>query len=153
MAMVLIPIDGGRPIPLDKAIVFFGRGSDCDVVLSSSRKISRKHCCVAQIDDHYLIRDLGSMNGLRVNDDPVVEEAPIEIGDEVWVGDFGFIFQAMKLDRKNKKPKKDAKKPLIDPKMLSLDIPVAIPEQSDEFIIEESIIQPAIVESDEDVED
>jgi len=87
---VLTPLQGGASIPLDKAIVFFGRGSECDVVLTNSRKVSRKHCCVSQIDHRIVIRDLGSMNGVRINEQMVQDEENLEIGDVLWVGDLGF---------------------------------------------------------------
>ena len=74
MPLVLVPLNGDRPVPLDKAIVFFGRGQECDVILTNSRKVSRRHCCVAQIDDHYIVRDLGSMNGVRINGKLVKQE-------------------------------------------------------------------------------
>ncbi len=41
--------------PARQPIVFFGRAPECDVVLLDSRKVSRKHCCIAQIDDHFVI--------------------------------------------------------------------------------------------------
>jgi pSer/pThr/pTyr-binding forkhead associated (FHA) protein len=90
MKMVLVPIGGGPPISLDKAIIFFGRGPECDIVLTMSRKVSRKHCCIAQIDDHFVVRDLGSMNGVRVNEIPVQGEALLNPGDILWVGDVAF---------------------------------------------------------------
>lgn len=90
MNLILVPLHGGASISLDKAIVFFGRGSECDVVLADSRKVSRKHCCVAQIDNRIMIRDLGSMNGVRINDVAVKEETQLRMGDVLWVGDLGF---------------------------------------------------------------
>ncbi|WP_437192087.1 FHA domain-containing protein [Planctomicrobium sp. SH527] len=90
MKWSLVPLDGSAPIILDRAILFFGRGQECDIVITTSRKVSRKHCCVAQIDDRFVIRDLGSMNGVRVNDTRVVTEASLNIDDTLWVGDVGF---------------------------------------------------------------
>ncbi|WP_437185593.1 FHA domain-containing protein [Planctomicrobium sp. SH668] len=90
MSMVLIPLQGGSPIHLDKAIVLFGRGSECDVVLTNSRKVSRKHCCVSQIDRRIVVRDLGSMNGIRVNEDAIEREATLQVGQVLWIGDLGF---------------------------------------------------------------
>ena len=51
---------------------------ECDVVLTGSRKVSRKHCCIAQIDDHFVVRDLGSLNGLRLNGAQVEREALLQ---------------------------------------------------------------------------
>ncbi len=149
MPMVLVPIAGGRPIPLDKAIIYFGRAPGCDVVLANSRKVSRKHCCVAQIDNYFVVRDLGSMNGLRVNDQQVQKESRLKIGDELWVGDVGYLLQAFSAEQaKNlksiQKSKQKQKPVMIDPKYLSMDIPVAIPDESREFLVEESMHQKSI---------
>lgn len=141
MTMVLVPLDGGRPIRLDKAVLFFGRSPECDVVLKDSRKVSRKHCCVAQIDDRYLVRDLGSMNGVRVNDRPVRSEAPLKAGDELWVGDLGYLFQPLEEQtprRKGDNRKNRASPPRVDPDRLAQDGPVALPEEGRDFAVEES---------------
>src|SRR5687767_12718179 len=90
MQMVLTPLGGGEPIVLDKAILLIGRQPDCDVVLTGSRKISRKHCCIAQIHDYFVVRDLGSMNGVRVNGVKIDREAKLRAGDEVTIGDVEF---------------------------------------------------------------
>ncbi|MEX0718676.1 MAG: FHA domain-containing protein, partial [Planctomycetaceae bacterium] len=87
MPAYLVPLREGRTIPIEKAVVFIGRHPECDVVLTRSRKISRKHCCVVQVDDHYLVRDLGSMNGVRINGRRVKTEAPLNFGDELAIAD------------------------------------------------------------------
>ena len=87
MAIYLVPIDNGRPIVLDKAVVFVGRHPECDVILKDSRKVSRKHCCLAQVDDRIVVRDLGSMNGIRVNGRQVRKETTIQLNDELSIGD------------------------------------------------------------------
>lgn len=87
MAVYLKPVDQGRAIVLDKAIILFGRHPDCDVVLSDSRKVSRRHCCIAQVDNRLVVRDLGSTNGVRVNGRRIRTEAALRSGDEICVGD------------------------------------------------------------------
>jgi predicted component of type VI protein secretion system len=143
---MLVPIDEGRPIPLEKAVVLFGRGADCDVVITTSNKVSRKHCCLAQIDNHFVVRDLGSLNGIRVNSQQIKSESRINVGDELWVGDVGYHFvplDAAIVNAPAKKPaaEKKKKKPTrpIDPKLLSQDIPVALPDEDEDFRVEESM--------------
>ncbi|TWT57445.1 Transcriptional regulatory protein EmbR [Thalassoglobus neptunius] len=137
--MILVPLAGGAPIHLAKAVMFIGRGNECDIVLKTSRKVSRKHCCIAQIDDTYLIRDLGSMNGVRVNEASAKPELPLNHGDEVWVGDVGFRFQAATAKRKvAPAPKTSPQKPIISKGPVSTEFPRAIPEESDDFIIEQT---------------
>jgi len=92
MVASLIPMEGGSPINLDKPIMVIGRNQDCDISLQVSSKISRRHCCIVQCGDRHLIRDLGSMNGVRVNDQRVIE-SELTPGDEVSVADVRFTFQ------------------------------------------------------------
>ena len=140
--MILVPLAGGAPIHLAKAVMFIGRGNECDIVLKTSRKVSRKHCCIAQIDDTYLIRDLGSMNGVRVNEESAKPELPLNHGDEVWVGDVGFRFQAATAQRKAAPAPNSAfrppQKPIISKGPVSTEFPQAIPEESDDFIVEQT---------------
>src|SRR5262245_23306134 len=92
MAASLIPTEGGSPIALDKPIMLIGRNQDCDIALQVSSKISRRHCCIVQCGERYVLRDLGSMNGVRVNRERVVE-SPLKAGDEISVADVTFTFR------------------------------------------------------------
>jgi predicted component of type VI protein secretion system len=80
----LIAISEGVNIALDKPIVLLGRHQECDVQIPS-RKISRRHCCLAQVDDHLVVRDLGSTNGIRINGIKVVE-GNLQPEDELTIG-------------------------------------------------------------------
>jgi pSer/pThr/pTyr-binding forkhead associated (FHA) protein len=90
MPVLLKPIQGGRPIVLDKPILLIGRHPDCDVILKNSAKISRKHCCVALVDNRFVVRDLDSMNGVWVNGNRVEHSAMLRNGDELMIGDIPF---------------------------------------------------------------
>jgi predicted component of type VI protein secretion system len=57
---------------MDKPILLIGRHPECDIQIES-RKISRRHCCIAQIADYLVVRDLGSTNGIRINGVRVLE--------------------------------------------------------------------------------
>ncbi|WP_152053442.1 FHA domain-containing protein [Tautonia marina] len=82
----LVPLVSGliRPIPLERPVVLIGRHQECDAQVAHSR-ISRRHCCVAQIAGGLVIRDLGSHNGVRINGERI-EEAALEDGDEIAIG-------------------------------------------------------------------
>ena len=127
---------------IDKAVTFFGRHPDCDVVLTRSRKVSRKHCCIAQIHDYYVVRDLGSMNGVRINDDEVNKEARLNPGDEVWVGDVGFRFEPGSPQKRASNGESSAPADegvrRVSPELLSRNVPVAIAEEGVDFVIEET---------------
>jgi predicted component of type VI protein secretion system len=90
MTILLKPTQGGRPIVLDKPILLIGRHPDCDVILKNSGKISRKHCCVALVDNRFVVRDLDSMNGVWVNSERVNHSASLRMGDELMIGDLPF---------------------------------------------------------------
>ena len=91
MPLYLVPTEReDGPVPFDKPILFFGRHVDCDVIITCSRRVSRRHCCVAQVGDGYLVRDLGSMNGIRVNGTRVRVQSPLKMGDVLSVGDVKF---------------------------------------------------------------
>jgi pSer/pThr/pTyr-binding forkhead associated (FHA) protein len=84
----LLSLTDGPSILIDKPILLFGRHAECDVQLQS-KKVSRRHCCIAQVNDYLVIRDLGSTNGVRINGKRVVE-GKITPGDEVTIGNFRY---------------------------------------------------------------
>ena len=84
----LLSLTDGPSILLDKPILLFGRHPDCDVQLNS-KKVSRRHCCVAQVGENLVIRDLGSTNGVKVNGERVVEGV-LAPGDELVIGNFRY---------------------------------------------------------------
>ena len=92
MPAQLLSLAEGPNILLDKPIVLIGRQEECDIQLNS-RKVSRKHCCIAQVNEYFVIRDLGSTNGVRINGVRVAEGA-IRPGDEVTIGDYRYQIQA-----------------------------------------------------------
>jgi pSer/pThr/pTyr-binding forkhead associated (FHA) protein len=71
--------------------MLIGRNESCDISLADSLKVSRRHCCIVQCGEKYLLRDLGSMNGIRVNTHRVVE-MELRPGDQVAVADINFTF-------------------------------------------------------------
>ena len=88
MPFYLLSLADGPGVLIDKPILLFGRIDECDVVLNS-KKISRRHCCLAQVQDYLLIRDLGSTNGVRINGTRVTQ-GKLVLGDELTVGDYLF---------------------------------------------------------------
>jgi predicted component of type VI protein secretion system len=108
MRVFLDPADPkGLRIPLDKAIVFIGRHPDCDVIITRSRMISRKHCAIVQVDDTLVIRDLGSTNGVRVNGGKVHNESRFNVGDTVTIGDLDYVVTQVKAPEPEPRPRRD----------------------------------------------
>lgn len=89
----LVPLDPGltRPIALERPVLLIGRHLECDFPLPHPR-VSRRHCCIAQVGDRLVLRDLGSRNGVRINGYPI-DEAALEAGDEVAIGPLLFRFE------------------------------------------------------------
>jgi len=157
MPAFLVPVDPGHClIPLEKAIVLIGRQSDCDISLTLSRKISRKHCCVAQVNNKYVVRDLGSTNGVYLNGSRIKKEATLAIGDDLMIGDVHFRMQTeAKLAGTKANPAAERRRVTqtieegLDPPALhrgqatvtappSLDIPIALVEGQPDFDVEET---------------
>lgn len=79
----LVALDDTPDIAVDKAILLVGRNSDCDILIDS-RKVSRRHCCIALIRDHLVVRDLDSTNGIRINGSRQTEGS-VYPGDELSI--------------------------------------------------------------------
>jgi pSer/pThr/pTyr-binding forkhead associated (FHA) protein len=88
MAVRLVPLAEGPPISLDRPIVFVGRHADCDVRIDS-KKVSRRHCCLVQLHDRLVIRDLGSTNGVYCNGQRIAE-AVLAPSDEVQIANLRY---------------------------------------------------------------
>jgi predicted component of type VI protein secretion system len=88
MPAQLLALTDGPSILLDKPILLFGRHPECDIQLNS-RKVSRRHCCIAQVQEYLVVRDLGSTNGIRING-ARVHEGKLKEGDELTIGNFKY---------------------------------------------------------------
>ncbi len=66
-------------------LAVFGRGSNCDVVLTE-KKASRKHFEVRRQGLSFFVKDLDSANGLLVNGN-AVKEAELVPGDVIQIGE------------------------------------------------------------------
>lgn len=71
---------------LEGDVALFGRGSNCDVVLTE-KKASRKHCEVRCQGLSFFLKDLNSANGTLVNGNPVDGEVELVPGDVIQIGD------------------------------------------------------------------
>ena len=102
----LLSLTDGPSILIDKPILLFGRHEECDVQLNS-KKVSRRHCALAQVNDYLVIRDLGSTNGIRINGERVAE-GKIQPGDELQIGNFKYQVCGDVLGRTGGHPVPDA---------------------------------------------
>jgi len=85
----------GKRMPLGQHGGLVGRSRDCDVVLSDSN-VSRRHAEIRPDGrDGWVITDLGSTNGVRVNGRPIApgQRTPLRPGDELDLGTVGARFE------------------------------------------------------------
>jgi FHA domain/Domain of unknown function (DUF1707) len=74
----------------DRLRYVVGRGSACDLVLSDLT-VSRVHAELRRDDHGWMLVDLGSLNGTRLNGWRLVGPARVRTGDEISFGDCGFL--------------------------------------------------------------
>ena len=74
----------GQRLDLDEREVVLGRDSDCGFHIEE-RSVSRRHARIWRDAGGYRIRDLGSTNGIRLNEQPVTEAA-LQDGDCIAIG-------------------------------------------------------------------
>ena len=67
-----------------------GRDGGCDLVLADVT-VSRRHARLERDGDGWLLEDLGSTNGTRLNGWLVSSQVPVRAGDQVSFGAAGFL--------------------------------------------------------------
>jgi len=82
--------DGGR-LPLEGRVISIGRQSTCDVTISDPN-VSRRHAEIHPDADRYVLVDLGSTNGTRVNGGRIAEHELAD-GDELSFGGTTLVFE------------------------------------------------------------
>jgi len=77
--------------PLTGIIKQIGRSHDCDIVISDP-KVSRLHARLDQTEKGWVIVDLESTNGTKVNGKKVAEKL-LETGDVIQLGAFNLEYE------------------------------------------------------------
>ena len=80
-----------REFLLAKGMVTLGRAPDNDVVIADPRA-SRYHARLAREDERWMLTDLGSTNGTRVNEQRI-ETALLNHDDTISIGGWRLAFQ------------------------------------------------------------
>jgi pSer/pThr/pTyr-binding forkhead associated (FHA) protein len=75
----------GSDFPIEQATTVLGRGPGADLELTCET-LSRKHACLDFADGGLRLRDLGSLNGVRINGD-LVDQVDLDHGDKFQIGD------------------------------------------------------------------
>lgn len=82
----------GAPMRLDRSIIHLGRHESNDVIVSD-RRVSRFHAEIRFEHGQFVLYDLGSTNGVRVNGVPMRQPVPLRNNDIVGIGEHEFVFQ------------------------------------------------------------
>lgn len=124
MPIRLVPLDSSVSLPtiiVDRPLLLVGRHGECDVQIRSS-KVSRRHCCLAEVDSDdgqplLSVRDLDSTNGTRINGD-IVLEGRLKEGDELTIGAFRFkvLIHPTALNAGDPLASADSPVPLLEPR-------------------------------------
>ena len=83
-------IGGKRHLPINKAVLTIGRHLDNDIVIESS-SVSRHHAQVKLRYGQFMLHDLSSRTGTRINDHRV-SDSVLKPGDVIEVGNTKLIF-------------------------------------------------------------
>lgn len=93
--------DTGLVYPLTEPIITIGR-SPANIIQIIDRKVSRYHSEIHNINNEYILRDLGSKNGTYVNDRLITGEYKLQNNDKLRVGDTVLVFELDSLPEEEK---------------------------------------------------
>lgn len=86
------PVSGSRyPLVAGLSSWTLGRSQDCELVIDDVN-ISRRHAVVRKDWSGYVLEDLGSKNGILLNDKPVARPRRLKHEDELQIGPIKLVF-------------------------------------------------------------
>jgi hypothetical protein len=83
---------GGRRLLVPPGGGTIGRSRDCEIVLEDAG-ISRRHAAIRLEGESWLVEDLGSTNGVRLNGRAVGGPQPLSPGDRLELGSTAIVFE------------------------------------------------------------
>ncbi|HLW94284.1 MAG TPA: DUF3662 and FHA domain-containing protein [Solirubrobacteraceae bacterium] len=84
---------GGRQVAIGAAGAVIGRSPDCDIVIAAN-EVSRRHAQVAPDAEGWVLTDLGSTNGVRLNGRQIGVPTRLADGDVIELGSVELLFEA-----------------------------------------------------------
>ena len=99
----LIPVGGGDVIPLPRSPLVLGRRESCDICLNFPN-VSGRHCEFVFKDGFWILHDLNSTNGVKVNGEKVAEggKKVLRPQDTITIGKRQYTIQYNPTDRFSK---------------------------------------------------
>jgi hypothetical protein len=88
-AMLLV---GDRRVLVAPSGAVLGRSRECDIVLDDTG-VSRRHAEIRPTEDGWLLVDLGSTNGVRINGRALRGQHPLQLGDRIGLGSTEMVFE------------------------------------------------------------
>ena len=82
--LILATADGTQSVEL-RPTNTLGRHPNNSIQLLD-KIVSKEHCVIELRDGHWILRDLGSLNGTYINSERVAGERPLRHGDEIALG-------------------------------------------------------------------
>jgi pSer/pThr/pTyr-binding forkhead associated (FHA) protein len=94
MHKLVISDDEGKTtvVPLVRDEITIGR-KEGNTIRLTERNVSRRHARLKKANGAYLIEDLESYNGIKVNGRRVEKTLPLKLGDQVAIGDYMIALQ------------------------------------------------------------
>ncbi len=87
-----VVLPDGRKVPLGDDPVTIGRLPECDIVLADGN-VSRRHAEIRRHGAAWVLADLGSTNGTRLNGFPLTAPSELRQGDSIAVGNTVLRFE------------------------------------------------------------
>lgn len=84
---------GGRRLLVAPQGVVLGRSRGCDIVVEDPG-VSRRHAEIRPAEEGWMIRDLGSTNGVYLNRSPIQGPTELRSGDHIELGETEIVFEA-----------------------------------------------------------
>ncbi|HRX81753.1 MAG TPA: FHA domain-containing protein, partial [Pirellulaceae bacterium] len=88
---IITGANAGETYSLDARETMLGRHPDCQVVLKDST-VSRRHARFVKEGDRYVIDDLGSQHGTRLNGEVIRSPERLHDNDEVQISQVRVVF-------------------------------------------------------------
>src|SRR6185295_14689466 len=95
MFKLVIQDDEGKMtvVPLIRDEITIGR-KEGNTIRLTERNVSRRHARILRNNGEVQIEDLGSYNGIRVNNARIAERVALRVSDQVQIGDYKLYLKA-----------------------------------------------------------
>src|SRR5882762_1256522 len=100
MFKLVIQDDEGKTteVPLIRDEITIGR-KEGNTIRLTERNVSRRHARILRNNGEVHIEDLGSYNGIRVNNARIAERVSLRVSDQVQIGDYKLYLKAQGVEQ------------------------------------------------------